>query len=546
VSELRLSALAALLERRGLLLARTAPGGGDAAPRADRAHPVIAAAASDPTALDASDPVIADMRYDTRRVRPGDVFVARRGQHADGHEFVSLAAAAGAAAVIVERPIERLGVPQLVVRDTRNALGLAAAWLAGDPSLHLGVVGITGTDGKTTTAYLVRAILEAAGWPTGLLGTTDVIVGGEHLGNAARTSTPEAPELQAHLAAMLEGGDRWAVIESTSHGLAQERVRGVAYDVAVLTNVTSEHLDFHGTLEAYRAAKRSLFERLAVSEENPDKGWGKHALVNADDPESGPAAEIAARAGAAVLRYGLAGTMADRDASDLDIAATALSESSAGMRIEMATPAWRGTVPLRLAGRFNVHNALAAMGVALALGLDLDASADALGGVAAVPGRMQRIDEGQAFRVIIDYAHTAEALAKVLDEIDPGTGGGRTAVFGSAGDRDPSKREPMGRAAGERCRLVIITDEDPRTEDRLAILEDIARGAEAAGRRRGHDLLLIPDRSEAIATAMRQARPGDVVLVAGKGHERTIETADGEIPWDEVAAVRAALQALDQ
>jgi UDP-N-acetylmuramoyl-L-alanyl-D-glutamate--2,6-diaminopimelate ligase len=211
----------------------------------------------------------------------------------------------------------------------------------------------------------------------------------------------------------------------------------------------------------------------------------------------------------------------------------------------MQAGAWSGTVSLRLAGRFNVANALAAMGVALSLGLEPEVAAAALGSVAAVPGRMQRIDEGQPFSVVIDYAHTADSLAKVLDELDPRVpSAGLIVVFGSAGERDPSKREPMGRVAGERCRLVVVTDEDPRGEDRRSILEAIASGAEAAGRRRDQDLLLIADRDEAIATAIASARPGDVVLLAGKGHERTIETAAGELAWDEEAVAREALRAL--
>jgi UDP-N-acetylmuramoyl-L-alanyl-D-glutamate--2,6-diaminopimelate ligase len=522
VTEPRLSELGALLHRRGLLASDPLP-----------AHETEA------------DPVLGAIRYDSRQVAPGDLFVARRGQHADGHDHVPDAVAAGAAAVIVERPVPGLAAPELVTCDAKVALGVAASWRAGDPSHELGIVGITGTDGKTTTAYLVRALLEDAGRPTGLLGTTDVIVAGQSQGNAARTSTPEAPELQAHLGAMLAAGDRWAVVESTSHGLAQQRVRGTAYDVAVLTNITSEHLEFHGTLDAYKAAKRSLFSRLALDDENPDKGFGKHAVINADDPEGESCAVVAADVGARVIRYGLAGDLGRRDAGELDIAATALTELPSGMHITTRTTAWQGMVPLRLAGRFNVANALAAMGVALALGLDLDDAAAALGALPSVPGRMQRVDAGQDFSVVIDYAHTAESLAKVLDELEPtDPHAGLVAVFGSAGDRDPSKREPMGRVAGERARVVILTDEDPRSEDREAILESIARGAEAAGKRRGNDLLIVPDRAEAIAEAMRQARPGEAVLLAGKGHEKTIETAAGEEPWDEEAAARDALRAI--
>lgn len=520
MSGLRLSGLLRLLDERGQLaeLVSGQPGG---------------------------DPGIGAIRYDSRAVVAGDVFVARRGRHADGHDHVPDAVRAGAVALVVERSRGDLGIPELVVRDAPLALATAAAWRAGDPSRQLGIVGITGTDGKTTTAYLVRAVLEASGRRTGLLGTTDVIVGGRSLGNAARTSTPEAPELQGHLAAMLAAGDTWAVVESTSHGLAQQRVAGVAYDVAVLTNVTSEHLEFHGSVEAYRTAKQRLFGLLAVSAANPDKGWGKHAVVNADDEQGRLAADIAASVGAGVLRYGSA--EGRRVAPELapDIAASDVSDGPDGLRFLARTAGWSGPVELRLAGRFNVHNALAALGVAAALGLDIAASAGALARLDAVPGRMQRIDEGQPFSVIVDYAHTAEALGTVLDGLRPSQpGAGLIAVFGSAGERDTTKRTVMGRVAGERCRLVVVTDEDPRGEDRMAILEAIAAGAEAVGQRRGHDLLVIPDRAEAIAEAVRRARPGDVVLLAGKGHERTIETAAGDVPWDEAAAAREALQAL--
>ena len=529
MDEPRLAALVARLQRGGLLANEGIPAHG-AAP----------------------DPVISEVRYDSRLVRPGDVFVARRGQHADGHEHVAAAVTAGAVAVIVERPVPGLKVPEILVRDSRMALALAAAWRAGDPSLQLGIVGITGTDGKTTTAYLVRAILEEAGMPTGFIGTTDVIVGGRSLGNTARASTPEAPELQGYLAAMAAAGDRWAVVESTSHGLAQQRVGGVAYDVAVLTNITSEHLEFHGTLEAYREAKQSLFARLSRSQENPEKGWGKHAVVNADDPQCAVIAAIAGAAGARVLRYGLAGAPPGQaEGPDApgdhvpEIVATQVAETPRGLRAHVTAPGWSGWLDLRLAGRFNVHNALAALGVAAAIGLDLDAAAGALGQVDAVPGRMQRIDEGQPFSVVVDYAHTAEALAKVLDELAPvDPAAGLIAVFGSAGERDVAKRAEMGRVAGERCRLVVLTDEDPRGEDRMAILEAIAAGAEAAGLRRGQDLLLVPDRAEAIAVALGSARPGDAVLLAGKGHEKTIETAGGEIPWDEATVARSTLRRL--
>jgi UDP-N-acetylmuramoyl-L-alanyl-D-glutamate--2,6-diaminopimelate ligase len=499
---------------------------------------------------------VTGVAYDSRRVTPGDLFVALAGQRDDGRRHAAAAVAAGAVAVMTETPVRGLDVPQVLVRSGRAALALAAAWLHGHPSRDLGVVGVTGTDGKTTTAYLVRAMLERVAGPTGLVGTIDVVCGGRSLGNVARATTPEAPELQGYLARMRDAGDRWAVLESTSHGLAQERVGEVAYDVAVLTNIGREHLEFHGTEEAYRAAKRRLFERLAVGPSNPEKGLGKAGVVNTDDAHATGFLAAAREAGARVVTYGLAPADAGRgpDASVVPPAAdavrlvgSAVAEDASGVRLRVAGPRWCGPVRLRLAGRFNAHNALAALGVAEALGLDPARAAEALASVEAVPGRMQRVDEGQPFVVVVDYAHTAEALAKVLDELAPlaaAGGGGLIAVFGSAGERDTEKRPAMGRVAAGRCRLVVLTDEDPRAEDRMAILEAIAAGAEAAGMRRGGDLLLVADRGAAIERALAAARPGDVVLLAGKGHERTIETAMGDLAWDEAAVARAALRRL--
>lgn len=488
------------------------------------------------TAPDWAPIPIADVTIDSRRVAPGDCFVAIPGAHADGHHHAAAAVAAGAVACIVERPIDDVAVPQLVVAGSRRCAAYAASWVHGDPSSRIGVIGITGTDGKTTTAWLVRSMLEACGLPTGLVGTIDVIVGGRSLGNPGRATTPEAPDLQRHLAAMVAAGDRWAVVETTSHGLAQDRVLDVAYDIGVFTNLTSEHLELHGTVEAYRAAKQRLFEHLAPIAGFAPKPWGRHAVLNADDPSSVPYADAARRAGAGILRYGERGR--------LDVTARDVREDRAGIEFLASTLRWHAPVRLQLAGRFNVHNAMAAIGVGEALGLDPVRIRDGLAGVAAVPGRMQRIDAGQPFTVIIDYAHTAESLATVLDELAPvaaRAGGGVIAVFGSAGDRDPTKRAPMGRVAGERCRAVVLTDEDPRSEPSDAILEEIAAGAADAGRSRAGEIVIEPDRAAAIAAAFALARPGDIVLLAGKGHERSIERRGVREPWDEAGAAREAL-----
>ena len=495
-----------------------------------------------PTGL--ADIAIRGVSFDSRTVRPGHLFVAIPGAHVDGHDFVAAAAQAGAAAAIVGRPVPDEVLPQLVVDDPQTALAVAATWWYGDPSHEIGVVGITGTDGKTTTSFLAVAGLAAAGLPAGLIGTVETVIGGIREANDVHATTPEAPLLQAALRAMVTARDRVAVVETTSHGLALERVGGIAYDVAVFTNLSHEHLEFHGSFEAYRDAKLSLFERLAVRAANPVKTldgrtWPKAAIVNADDPAAGRFVGVAQEAGARVITYGT-----DPAA---DVRADRVEEDAAGLRIGIAAPSGSAALRLRLAGRFNAHNALAVVALGELLELDPAAVRAGLESLEGVPGRMERIDVSQPFGVIVDYAHSPASLQKVLDLLAPvaaARGGGLVAVFGSAGERDTAKRPMMGRIAGERCRLVVLTDEDPRGEDRESILEEIAAGAESAGKRRGHDLLLVPDRRAAIEAAFERARPGDVVLLAGKGHERSIIGPHGPQPWDERAVAVDVLASL--
>jgi UDP-N-acetylmuramoyl-L-alanyl-D-glutamate--2,6-diaminopimelate ligase len=481
---------------------------------------------------------LAGIVCDSRQVGPGSVFVAISGGRADGHEFVAAAGAAGAAAAIVERELRDAPLPLLVVRDSRLALAAAAAWWYRDPSLELGIVGITGTDGKTTTAYLVTAVLEAAGISTGLITTAGLKVGATRLANPEHVTTPQAPELQRLLRAMATAGNSAAIVETTSHGLALDRVAEIAYDVAAFTNLTHEHLELHGTFEAYREAKLGLFRGLGAA--RPVKAlarqWPRAAVVNVDDAAAPYFVAAARDSGARLLTYGL-------DAA-ADVRATAVDEDARRLRVDITTPRWHGAVNLRLAGRFNVHNALAAAAIGEALELSRGAVAAGLEGVAGVPGRMERIDLGQPFGVVVDYAHSPASLEKVLDILRPvaaARGGGLIAVFGSAGERDVAKRPMMGRVAGERCRLVVVTDEDPRGEDGLAIIDQIAAGAESAGRRRGEDVICVADRREAIATAFARANSGDVVLLAGKGHEQSIIMSDGPHPWDERGEALAAL-----
>jgi len=483
--------------------------------------------------------MVSGLTYDSRAVRPGSLFVAVPGAHVDGHEFVARAADAGAVAALVERPVDGVALPQLVVERTQPALATAASWWYGDPSRELAVVGITGTDGKTTTSFLAVAALEAAGLRTGLMGTVDTKIGSIRESNAEHATTPEAPRLQAALRAMVGAGDAAAVVETTSHGLALERVGGIAYDAAILTNLTHEHLEFHGTWEAYRDAKLSLFERLAVGPANPQKGRPKVAVVNADDPSAGLFAGVGQEAGAQVITYGT-----DPAA---DVRAVRVEEDARRLRIDLVAPYGEARLELRLGGRFNVHNALAVVALGAAWSLESAAVRDGLESVESVPGRMERIEAGQPFGVVVDYAHSPASLEGVLGLLAPiaaARGGELIAVFGSAGERDVTKRPMMGRIAGQRCRLVVVTDEDPRGEDRGAILDEIAAGAEAAGKRRGHDLLLIPDRAAAIEAAFERARPGDIVLLAGKGHENSILYGATAMPWNEREAALAALAAL--
>jgi UDP-N-acetylmuramoyl-L-alanyl-D-glutamate--2,6-diaminopimelate ligase len=480
---------------------------------------------------------VTGVTLDSRDVGEGTLFVAIPGQHRDGHDFAAAAIEAGAGGLIVERPLPGVAAPQIVVDAARPVLASAAGWWYGDPSHELTVVGITGTDGKTTTAYLAVAALEAAGLPSGMIGTIATRIGGTTDAHAAHATTPEAPELQRTLRAMVDAGDRVAVIETTSHGLALDRVAAVAYDIAILTNVTHEHLELHGTWEAYRDAKLSLFDRLregrAVSKPNAVPAT---AIVNLDDRSAGLFIGTARGAGARVITYGTEAAAAIR--------ATRIAEDGQGVHAEVTTERGATQIDLRLAGRFNVHNALAVVGLGEALDLDPGRVREGLARVDVVPGRMERIERGQPFGVVVDFAHSPASLTTVLDLLAPtaaARGGGLIAVFGSAGERDTAKRPQMGRIAGERARLVVLTDEDPRGEDRQVILDEIARGAEEAGRRRGHDLLLIADRREAIAAAFEAARPGDIVLLAGKGHEQSIIGPDGEQPWDERAVAEEVL-----
>jgi UDP-N-acetylmuramoyl-L-alanyl-D-glutamate--2,6-diaminopimelate ligase len=465
---------------------------------------------------------VGGLAYDSREVVPGTLFFAVPGVHVDGHDFARDAVERGAAAVVVEREVEKLGVPQLVVDGARRALADAADAWYGRPSKHLEVVGVTGTDGKTTTSFLAAAALRAAGRRPGLIGTVAVGIGDEQLANDARNTTPEALELQGLLAEMVAAGNDCVVMEATSHGLAQERVRNCRFRFGVVTTVTSEHLEFHGTLEAYRAAKARLVEEAPV------------AVLNADD---GTFAYFRQRARGRVVTYGL-NAPADLVAADLVADAGGTRFTVPGARGAVARGAV--AVSLQLPGLFNVYNALAALALAQAMGLDAEAAARGVSGLRGVPGRMERIDCGQPFGVVVDYAHTADSLEKVLRVLRPLTSERLIAVFGSAGERDRVKRPAMGAVAARLADIVIVTDEDPRLEDGHAINLEIADGARAAG---GQHLEVIDDRTAAIRHAIAIAQPGDVVLLAGKGHEQSMIYGTEKRPWDDRRIARQELHA---
>jgi UDP-N-acetylmuramoyl-L-alanyl-D-glutamate--2,6-diaminopimelate ligase len=469
---------------------------------------------------------IGGIREDSRKVDPGDLFVAVRGLTVDGHDFIRDAVERGAVAAVVEEPIRTLDVPQLVVDRGAAALASAAAWWRGDPSRELLVVGVTGTNGKTTTSFLAQAALQASGLRTGLVGTIGIKVAGELRPNEEPNTTPGALDLQRILRELRDAGEEAVVIETSSHGLAADRVASVEYDAAIFTNLSHEHLDFHKTFEAYRDAKLSLFTRLPRAATGGRPGL---AVINADDAHGPMFADAARSGGARVLTYGVAA------GADVRLASVQAGPSTTWFRAVIA-----GRPPLDvvlpLAGRYNAHNAVAVLALAHGLDLDLRRIVHAFSEFPGVPGRMEVLGRGGPVTVVVDYAHTPKSLEAVAGElrtlVEP-SGGSLISVFGASGERDVGKRPLMGEAAARHSELVIVTEDDSRGEDPTSIYEAIAAGVEGAGLQRGDRLLVIPDRREAIAEALRRAKPGDVVLLAGKGHETWNMGPNGPEPWSD-------------
>jgi UDP-N-acetylmuramoyl-L-alanyl-D-glutamate--2,6-diaminopimelate ligase len=471
------------------------------------------------------DREVSGLAYDSRRAVPGTVFVAIPGRRTDGHEYIDSAIDRGACAVITERSdFVSPRATQIRVSDSRAALAAAASAFFAHPSRQLRVVGITGTNGKTTVSFLLRHLLEAAGVRCGLIGTVRYEIGDRVI--PAQRTTPEALEIQQLMAHMVRAGCSTCILEVSSHGLEQKRVDGVSFDIGVFTNLTHDHLDYHGNMEKYFAAKRRLFAGVGEL-----KGPSR-AVINIDDPYG---ARLAREDHLEVrLTYGLGETAVLR-ARDLDLRPD-------GTRMTLETPAGTFVALLPLIGRFNVYNALAAVGTALILNVPLPVVQGALASAPQTPGRLERVDRGQPFGVFVDYAHTEDALRNVLGALREVTRGRLLLVFGCGGDRDAGKRAPMGRVAGELADRVVVTSDNPRREKPEAIAAQIEVGLrEAGGAPWGVDL----DRSRAIDALVRDAAPGDTVLIAGKGHESYQESQDTVVPFDDRLVVTETLETLD-
>ena len=467
-----------------------------------------------PSEVTGARPVeIGDLAYDTRAVTNGALYFCVPGARVDGHDLAWEAIERGAVALVVERPLD-VDVPQLVVEDTRAAMPIAADVFFDEPTKELEIGGVTGTNGKTTTAILLQAMLDVAGRGAGLVGTIEWIVGGEH--RPAPFTTPEAIDLQRLFREMLEKGDRSAAVEASSHGSVLSRLDRVRFDALVFTNLSQDHLDLHGTMDAYFQAKRRLFTgaQPPPAAVNVGDEWGRRL-----------ASELAEAHRAPLVSFGL-DAAAEVRPEGLELSAHGSRFRAAGIAIET-----------RLRGLFNVENVLGAVAAGLLLDLDEDAIASGVARVSGVPGRFEAVDEGQAFAVIVDYAHTPDSLDTVL-RAARGLGDGRViAVFGAGGDRDQGKRPLMGRAAVELADLVIVTSDNPRSEDPVTIIADVLQGT-------GVDVEMDPDRRAAIGRAINLAEPGDVVVIAGKGHEQGQEIAGVVHPFDDRAVARETLAEL--
>ncbi|MBM4138855.1 MAG: UDP-N-acetylmuramoyl-L-alanyl-D-glutamate--2,6-diaminopimelate ligase [Nitrospira sp.] len=462
---------------------------------------------------------------DSRSIQPGSVFIAVQGERVDGHRFIPAAVQAGMAGLVSQQPVEKLSVPFVRVVDSRKALGLLGSRFYGEPSSQMRMIGVTGTNGKTTTTYVCKALLEALGQRVGLIGTIGYQISEKTI--PASHTTPGALELQQLLTQMVADNCTVVVMEVSSHALAQERVAGCEYDVAVFSNLTQDHLDFHKTMDEYFQAKLRLFTGLSQTRKS-----NKRAILNVDDPMGQRIKELCP---APVWTYALK-TQADLRAEHVRL-------SLGGTTFTAATPAGSFPVESHLVGEHNVYNLLSAIGVALHEGATPDQVRAAVGQVNNVPGRFERVMAGQPFTVVVDYAHTEDALVRLLTAAKVLKTGRLITVFGCGGDRDRGKRPQMGKAAVRYSDVVVLTSDNPRTEDPLSILQEVETGVAEALKEHPHvEYRKVTDRREAIQAAVEEARAGDMVLIAGKGHEDYQIIGTQKIHWDDREVAREAIE----
>jgi len=476
------------------------------------------------------DVPVSGIALDSRKVRPGDVFVACKGLSLDGHAYISQAIQAGAVAVVGSAELD-LPFPYVRVTDDRSALAHLSAAFYDFPARYLTVIGVTGTDGKTTTTNLLYQILKAAGLRAGMISTVNAVIGDQVLDTGFHVTTPDAPDVQHYLSMMVAAGLTHVVLESTSHGLEQKRVDACEFDVAVVTNITHEHLNDHGgSLERYRAAKARLFSSLADTKPKA-QGNPRLSVLNRDDWSYD---YLQAYIPARQVSYGLA--------SEADIRAEKIRFDPSGIHFHAVGSDFQIEISSNLVGAFNVSNCLAALTVAVCgLGIDPQTAAQGIAALSGIPGRMERIDLGQGFTAVVDFAHTPNALLKALQAARTMTSGRVIVLFGSAGLRDRQKRRMMAEVAAEWADLIILTAEDPRTESLEEILTEMAAGATDKGGVESTTFWRVPDRSAAFRFALILAQPGDIVLACGKGHEQSMCFGQTEYPWDDRTAMRAAL-----
>lgn len=491
-------------------------------------------------AMDIPEIHITGISIDSRAVKPGDLFVAMQGGTADGHAFIQKAIDQGAVAVVGEKDLSGFSVPYIRIENTRHALTYLAAAFYHFPARHLTVIGVTGTDGKTTTSNIIYKILVTAGIKAGMISTVNAVIGDEVLDTGFHVTTPDAHDVQKYLAQMVEAGLTHVVLETTSHGWAQHRVDACEFDIAVVTNITHEHMDEHGSYENYRAAKARLFESLAWTKEK-QSGNPRLAVINRDDEKSFDFLNNLIKSNK--VNYGL-NDLADVQGKNIEYTPGGIRFDAyfKDLRVAELETKNRQEITSKLAGAYNVSNCLAAFTATVyGLGIKPEIAAEGIASLEGIPGRMERIDLGQTFTAIVDFAHTPNALKSAIETARTITKGKVIAIFGSAGLRDKEKRRMMAEIGAKLADFVILTAEDPRTESLNQILSEMESGIPVEKRQEGKLYWKIPDRGEAIKFAIRLANPGDIVLSCGKGHEQSMCFGKTEFLWDDRVAMRAAL-----